>query len=84
MKANQEKNMPEFENVNGWSLVTYLNDHLPIHIHAKKAGISVRIFLDGKCEVERHGKFSASDRRILTDFVKNNAKRIEEFWNELH
>lgn len=76
--------MPEFEKVNGWSIVTYLNDHLPIHVHAKKAGISVRIFLDGQCDVEHHGKLAAAERRMLIEFVKNNAAQIEEFWNELH
>ena len=76
--------MPEFEKVNGWSIVTYLNDHLPIHVRAKKAGISVRIFLDGQCDVEHHGKLAAAERRMLIEFVKNNAAQIEEFWNELH
>ena len=76
--------MPEFEKISGWSVVTYLNDHLPIHVHAKKAGVSVRIYLDGSCEVERHGNLSAADKRMLIEFVKNNVDKIEEFWNELH
>ena len=61
-----------------------MNDHLPIHVHAKKAGVSVRIFLDGTCEEEHHGHLSAVDRRMLVEFVRNNASKIEEFWNELH
>ena len=76
--------MPEFMNVNGWSVVTYLNDHQPIHVHAKKAGVSVRIFLDGTCEVEHHGRLSAADKRMLVEFVKSHATQIEEFWNALH
>ena len=39
--------MPIFEIVNGWAITIYLNDHLPIHFHAKKAGMSVRFYLDG-------------------------------------
>ena len=72
-----EDAMPEFEKVNGWSIVTYLNDHLPIHVHAKKAGISVRIFLDGQCDVEHHGKLAVAERRMLIEFVKNHAAQIE-------
>lgn len=48
------------------------------------AGISVRIFLDGQCDVEHHGKLAAAERRMLIEFVKNHAAQIEEFWNELH
>ena len=76
--------MPEFMKINGWSVVTYLNDHQPIHVHAKKAGVSVRIYLDGTCEVEHHGRLSAADKRMLVEFVISNADKIKEFWNDLH
>lgn len=76
--------MPVFEIVNGWAITIYLNDHLPIHFHAKKAGVSVRFYLDGAFEIEGHGKFSPADRNRLQKFTKENRKQIEEYWNELH
>ncbi len=76
--------MPVFDNVNGWAITIYLNDHMPIHFHAKKAGVSVRFHLDGTFEVEGHGKLSSADRKRLTEYAVDNKKKIEEFWNELH
>lgn len=58
--------MPVFEMVNGWAITIYLNDHLPIHFHAKKAGVSVRFYLDGTFEIEGHGKLSPADRNRLS------------------
>lgn len=76
--------MPVFEMVNGWAITIYLNDHLPIHFHAKKAGVSVRFYLDGTFEIEGHGKLSPTDRNRLQKFAKENREQIEEYWNELH
>ncbi|GEM_PF-3536182 len=76
--------MPVFEIVNGWAITFYLNDHLPIHFHAKKAGVSVRFYMDGSCEVEGHGKLSGADRKLLSAYAKGHKRKIEEFWNELH
>lgn len=76
--------MPIFETVNGWAITLYLNDHLPIHFHAKKAGVSIRIFPDGRYEVEGHGKLSGSDRKFLLNYAKESKRKIEEYRNELH
>lgn len=76
--------MPVFEMVNGWAITIYLNDHLPIHFHAKKAGVSVRFYLDGTFKIEGHGKLSPADRNRLQKFAKENREQIEEYWNELH
>lgn len=84
MSAGKENKMPVFEMVNGWAITIYLNDHNPIHFHAKKAGVSVRIFLNGTFEVEGHAKISPADRNRLLKFARDNQTKIEEFWNELH
>ncbi len=76
--------MPVFEIVNGWAITIYLNDHLPIHFHAKKAGVSVRFYLDGTSEVEGHGKLSGADRNRLAEYAQNNKRKIEGYWNDLH
>jgi hypothetical protein len=76
--------MPIFETVNGWAVTIYLNDHLPVHFHAKKAGVSVRFYLDGSYEIEGRGKLSGAERKLLADYAKNNKLQIEEYWNELH
>lgn len=84
MSAGKENKMPVFEMVNGWAITIYLNDHNPIHFHAKKAGVSVRVFLNGTFEVEGHAKISPADRNRLLKFARDNQTKIEEFWNELH
>lgn len=76
--------MPVFELYRGWSMVIYLNDHRPPHIHAKKAGDSVRVWLDDcACEVER-GKVSPAELARIKEFVRRNKAKIERYWNELH
>jgi len=76
--------MPIFEIVNGWAITIYLNDHLPIHFHAKKAGMSVRFYLDGTFEMEGHGKLSGADRKRLVEYALDNKRKIKEYWNALH
>jgi len=76
--------MPIFEIVNGWAITIYLNDHLPIHFHAKKTGMSVRFYLDGTFEIEGHGKLSGADWKRLVEYALDNKRKIKEYWNALH
>jgi len=76
--------MPIFEIVNGWAITIYLNDHLPIHFHAKKTGMSIRFYLDGTFEIEGHGKLSGADRKRLVEYALDNKRKIKEYWNALH
>jgi Domain of unknown function (DUF4160) len=80
--------MPKVLEKDGFSVVIYLNDHLPSHVHVWKGGAEVRIQL-GNADIAPslmsvEGKISSKDIGKALDLIKDHKEALLKKWREIH
>lgn len=58
----------------------HFNEHNPPHIHAYIGGKQARFNFDGEME---KGEFSAKDKKIVSDWIKNYTAEIKANWKNI-
>lgn len=79
--------MPTILEISGWRLFFYSNEsHEPMHIHARKAGVECKFWLDSKTfdvrEAFSYG-LKASESREIRRIIFDHFDYITERWQEL-
>lgn len=67
----------------GYDVVVYTDDHEPPHVHVKKDGCQVVIWLQ-PVRFGRNDGFKRGDLRKIKKLVIENKERCLEVWNEYH
>ena len=74
--------MPTIVRERGFSVMIYLNDHLPPHVHVWKAGQEASVFL---LPVElRESDLSPNETRLAVAIVEANRDILLARWDEIY
>ncbi len=80
--------MPTILEIMGWRLFFYSNEnHEPIHVHAKKAGMECKFWIDIKnYDIKEAYTFSlkARDTREIRKIIFDHFEYIIQRWEEAH
>lgn len=77
--------MPKVLVVGEFSVLIFLNDHAPAHVHVRKAKRLAKIALQPEVILLRYDKdFAIADLRKMITIVKDNQDFLLLKWNEFH
>jgi hypothetical protein len=67
-------------------ILVWPNDHTPAHVHVlvRAEGIEFRVFLETlEIDYITTQQLSASDEKMILEFIANRRVRIQEKWDEI-
>jgi hypothetical protein len=76
--------MPTVLRVQGFEFTIRLNDHLPAHVHAHKAGGRCKIVIQVDVAMAGSKRMKASDERRALRLARQNVALLRRKWEELH
>ena len=74
--------MPEILREKGYILFIYSNEHLPIHVHVRKAGGEAVFELIPRIELRKSAHMKVSDLRRAEFLVRKHQNQLRNYWNE--
>lgn len=72
--------MPTVAIVAGIAILLYYDDHDPAHFHARGAGFTAKIAIDGFAVLEVTGKLDARSLRKLRSWTENHRDELLANW----
>lgn len=74
--------MPTVLNISGYRFIIFLNDHLPKHIHVKKAEGGAKVNLE-PIEVVEHYQLTRRQINEIRKITEENQEYLLAKWQEL-
>jgi Domain of unknown function (DUF4160) len=74
--------MPEIFEKDGFTFFFYSNEHLPIHVHVRKAGGEAIFIVEGSIELRESQGLNVRDLGKAQVLAEENKELIIKKWNE--
>ncbi|MBV6645924.1 MAG: DUF4160 domain-containing protein [Cyclobacteriaceae bacterium] len=68
--------------INGFRFFFYSNEHLPIHIHVKKAEAAAKLVLEPEILLEKNYGFKPAEVSKIVEIVVEHYEYLIEKWHE--
>jgi hypothetical protein len=69
----------------GFRIVIHTDDHEPAHVHVKRDGADLRVYLDAELPAERvFGRLKAVDERRALRIVEKHRATLLAVWKHYH
>lgn len=75
--------MPTLLQERGYRVVMYYNDHIPPHVHVKKAGNEALIQLDPITVMDNYG-YNRGEINTILEIIEDHQDMLIDAWNSYY
>lgn len=68
----------------GFQIIVHLNDHEPPHVHVRRDGADLRVYLNDLTFEPAHGRMNAFDERRAVRLVAKYNSTLLNIWRRHH